>query len=189
MFTDIRETPRSRFLRAYRAAGWGALALVLSIIAFSLTIAAFRRYMPEVTSEQNLALVLLVLWAAYLGGRLARAPAHRADELGAAVVSCGEALVKVAAALEREEAALRSLTDLDVSERSAATAMLTQAKGATMRILDLTAGKPSGSLYVEIRDLATRVNENVTDAIEELACVQYHDADQAVDEAAAAVKH
>lgn len=121
MFTSITETPRSRFLRAYRNAGWGALALVASIIAFSLTIAAYHYYIPEVLTESNLALVLLVLWAAYLGGRLAGARAHPAQALHDAVISCGEALVQVAAALEREEAALRSLTDLDVSERAAPT--------------------------------------------------------------------
>lgn len=75
MFTSITETPRSRVLRAYRNAGWGALALVVSIIAFSLTIAAYHYYIPEVLTPSNLALVLLVLWAAYLGGRLAGARA------------------------------------------------------------------------------------------------------------------
>ena len=189
MFTSITETPRSRFLRAYRTAGWGALALVVSIIAFSLTIAAYHYYIPEVLTASNLALVLLVLWAAYLGGRLAGARAHPKTD-GAALVSIGEALVQVAASIERMQNAVADLHKLDVAERAAASTYLMQAKGALCEIRELT--KRGGLTHSMIR-ATTRPLEAadafLTDAIDELSGVRWETEEKAVDEAAAAVKH
>lgn len=149
-----------------------AVLFGLVILALAGAFALYHDIFPGVLTIQHGALVVLLTltagWAAYLGATLAGARAH---SLGPTIVSIGGSLVQIGLALDRNEKALRALSDLDASERAAATAMLMQAKGATGHIL------------------------RITDSVRELSCIEYENDDApkataaAVDEAAAAVKH
>lgn len=166
------------------------------ILALAGAFALYHDIFPGVLTIQHAALVVLLVltagWAAYLGATLAGARAH---SLGPTIVSIGGSLVQIGLALDRSEKALRALSDLDASERAAATAMLMQAKGATGHILRITDGAAPNSQRAEIHALALRIDEDITDSVRELSCIEYENDDApeataaAVDEAAAAVKH
>lgn len=167
------------------------------ILALVGAFALYHDIFPGVLTIQHAALVVLLVltagWAAYLGATLAGARAH---SLGPTIVSIGGSLVQIGLALDRLELALRALSDLEASERAAATAMLMHAKGATVHILRITDGAAPNSQRAEIHALALRIDEDITDSVRELSCIQYEDDGEqteataaAVDEAAAAVKH
>lgn len=174
-----------------------AVLFGLVILALAGAFALYHDLFPGVLTIQHGALVVLLAltagWSAYLGATLAGARAH---SVGPTLVSIGESLVQIGLALDRNEKALRALSDLDASERAAATAMLMQAKGATGQILRITEGATPNSQRAEIHALAARIDEDITDSVRELSCIQYEDDGEqaeataaAVDEAAAAVKH
>lgn len=174
-----------------------AVLFGLVILALAGAFALYHDIFPGVLTIQHGALVVLLAltagWSAYLGATLAGARAHSVDPT---IVSIGEALAQIGLALDRADKAMRDLYDLDTSERAAATAMLMQAKGATGQILRITEGAAPNSQRAEIHALAVRIDEDITDSVGELSCIRYENDDaqteataEAVDEAAAAVKH
>lgn len=174
-----------------------AVLFGLVILALAGAFALYHDLFPGVLTIQHGALVVLLAltagWSAYLGATLAGARAH---SVGPTLASIGEAIVQVGLALDRMESLHREILQLDVSERSAATAMLMQAKGATGQILRITEGATPNSQRAEIHALAARIDEDITDSVRELSCIEYENDDtqteataEAVDEAAAAVKH
>jgi hypothetical protein len=170
---------RQRFRRAARFSLHGLLCVTTLVFLYLIALQSFGDAGPTAF------LLGLMCWgSAYLGGRLAGARAHLGVPNLAAV---GEALVQVALALDRNQQAVKELADLDTSERAAATAMLMQAKGAVGHILRFTEGAQSAQL-TEIRALAARIDEDITDSVRELSCIEYEN-ETAVDEAATAVKH
>lgn len=185
MFTDITETPRSRFLHAYRTVGWIGVA----IVALFAMIAAVAHTFADVDLGQLLGLAIVVAWAAYTGGLIARGRAHPTSD-GPALVSIGEALVQVAASIERMQNAVADLHKLDVTERAAASTFLMQAKGAVGVIRELA--KKGGLTHSMIRAITPPLDDAdqcITEAIDELSAVHWETEAKAVDEAASAVKH